>query len=70
MHTAEFVHDIAGFNRPKPKAASGKTFRRCFSPKSPHILLWNKVIPKIDSWNYISKNGKGKCHLNQDGLEL
>lgn len=64
MHTAEFIHDIDSlfdsFNGSKPNADLGKTFRRCMSPKSPHLVLWNKLLPKIESWNFISKTGKGK----------
>lgn len=61
IHTAEFIHDIDNlfdsFNGSKPKSELGKTYRTCISKKSPHKLLWNTLLPKINSWEFISEQG-------------
>ncbi|CAG9771509.1 unnamed protein product [Ceutorhynchus assimilis] len=58
IDTAEFVHDMDqlfdSFNGRTPKPECGKPYRRCLSDKSPHFALWNKLLPKINSWEFIS----------------
>lgn len=59
VDTAEFVHDMDQlfdtFNGRTVKAESGKPYRRCLSDKSPHFILWKKLLPKISSWKFQSQ---------------
>lgn len=49
IHTAEFAHDIDrlfdSFNGKTIKPERGKPYRRCMSKESPHIVLWNSLLP-------------------------
>lgn len=58
MHTAEFIHDMDvlfdSFNGKSPKPELGKPYRRCMSLQSPHRKLWNSLLSKINSWEFLS----------------
>lgn len=58
IHTAEFVHDVDqlfdSFNGRSIKPERGKPYRRCLSEKSPHLNLWRRLLPKINSWKFVS----------------
>lgn len=62
MYTAQFVHDMDNLfdslNGNNPKTKMGKPYQKCLSKKSPHLRLWNELLPKINSWALI--NGKTK----------
>lgn len=58
INTAEFVHDIDklfdSFNGRMLKHELGKPYRTCLSKKFPHWQLWQTLLPKINSWEFIS----------------
>uniref|UniRef100_A0A6P7GQZ5 Uncharacterized protein LOC114345723 n=1 Tax=Diabrotica virgifera virgifera TaxID=50390 RepID=A0A6P7GQZ5_DIAVI len=64
IETAEFVHDVDqlfdSFNGRTTKPECGKPYRRCMSNRSPHAVLWNRLLPKINSWMFIDEKVKKK----------
>ncbi|KAJ8979783.1 hypothetical protein NQ317_007691 [Molorchus minor] len=64
IYTAEFIHDIDtlfdSFNGRTPTPEIGKPYRRCLSAKSRHHGLWDRMLSKINSWVFFSKDGKSK----------
>lgn len=60
MHSAEFIHDMDclfnTFNGRQPYAKTGKPYRRCMPLKSPHRIFWLKLLPKIQSWTFLTNN--------------
>ncbi|XP_050501229.1 uncharacterized protein LOC126881182 [Diabrotica virgifera virgifera] len=64
IETAEFVHDVDqlfdSFNGRTTKPECGKPYRRCMSNRSAHAVLWNRLLPKINSWMFIDEKVKKK----------
>lgn len=60
MHTAEFIHYIdilfETFNGRSPRPEHGKQFKRCMSLKSRHRNFWLKLLPKMEGWEFISRD--------------
>lgn len=57
MYTAEFIADIDSlfdsFNGNGPNRDSGKTYRIAMSDKSPHRLLWERLLPMIKRLKFL-----------------